>query len=74
MPCVERKLVRGKSNLSTAIHNLQLDGNKLTRLLQRDKTIRDTQIYSRLNSGNKATWEVVPESVIQARLGLHWHP
>ena len=74
MPCVERKLVRGKSNLSPAIYNLQLDGNELARLLQRDKAVRDAKVYPRLNSGNKAVWEVVPESVIQARLGLYWHP
>ena len=45
MPCVERKLVRRKSNLSTAIHNLQLDGNELARLLQRDKAVRDAKVY-----------------------------
>ena len=58
MASMEGDLMRRQIHLAAFLHNLELDRDDLTCLLERDETVRDAEIYPRLNPGNKAAWEV----------------
>jgi hypothetical protein len=58
MARMEGDLMRRKFHLAAVLHHLELDRDELARLLQRNETVRDAEIYPRLNPGNKAVWEV----------------
>jgi len=58
MASMEGDLMRRQIDLAALLHDLELNRDDLARLLERDETVRDAEIYPRLNPGNKAAWEV----------------
>jgi hypothetical protein len=58
MARMEGDLMRRQIDLAALLHHLELNRDKLPRLLERDETVWDTESDSRLNPGNKAVWEV----------------